>query len=293
MHDCTSEPTQRKGSRHPEWLRVRMPGGTTYIRVKENLKKLHIATVCEQAHCPNVAECWNRGTATFLILGEVCTRNCRFCAVAKGKPDPPDPREPARVAQAVQELQLHHAVITSVNRDDLADGGAGHFAAVMESIREISPACTLEVLIPDFQGNTEALHTVIDARPSILNHNIETVARLYPLVRPQADYRQSLNLLQKTKLYSPGLTTKSGLMIGLGETEEEIDTVMNDLLEHGTEHLTLGQYLQPTRRHLPVARYWTPSEFAALGARARRLGFRHVESAPLVRSSYHAEKGLQ
>jgi lipoyl synthase len=280
-------------SHHPDWIRIRMPGGSTYVRVKENLRRLHVSTVCEQAHCPNLSECWNRGTATFLILGEVCTRNCRFCAVSKGEPAPPDSLEPVRVAQAVEKLGLHHVVITSVNRDDLPDGGAAHFSAVMEAIRKSNPQCRIEVLIPDFQGSTAALLTVIDARPSILNHNIETVFRLYPAVRPQADYHQSLDLLRKAKSYSPALRTKSGLMIGLGETEEEIRGVMIDLLHHGAEHLTLGQYLQPTRRHLPVVRYWTPEEFSALGEMAYRLGFQHVESAPLARSSYHAENGLQ
>jgi lipoic acid synthetase len=249
---------------------------------------LGLHTICEEARCPNIWECWNNRTATFLILGDICTRRCHYCSVTTGKPLAVDREEPLRVAQAVRAMRLMHAVVTSVNRDELADGGAAVFAETIRQIRRLNPSCTVEVLIPDFEGNESALHTVAAERPEILNHNIETVERLFPDIRPQGKYQRSLQLLDCAK--HRGLTTKSGLIVGMGETADEIRAVMCDLRSVRCDILTIGQYLQPTRQHLPVARFYHPDDFATFKAEGLALGFRHVESAPLARSSYHAEQ---
>jgi lipoic acid synthetase len=254
------------------------------------MRSQELHTVCEEARCPNIGECWSRGTATFMILGDTCTRSCGFCAVKTGRPGTVDTGEPRRVALAIQRMGLRHAVITSVNRDELPDGGAGIFAETIRWTRRLSPGTTIEVLIPDFKGDWAALGTVLEARPEILNHNTETVPRLYREVRPQAVYTRSLELLKRAKEMDPGTVSKSGVMVGLGETREELLRVFEDLAAHGVEVLTVGQYLQPTPAHLPIARYWSPDEFADLRAAAKGMGFRHVEAGPLVRSSYHAEE---
>jgi lipoic acid synthetase len=272
----------------PPWLRVRLPSGSAYNEVQRLLEGLRLNTVCEEARCPNKGECYHNRTATFLILGDVCTRNCRFCAVAKGMPEPLDWDEPERVAEAVERLELRYAVITSVTRDDAPDGGAGIFAETIRAIYRRLPDCKVEVLVPDFQGSEDALRTVMNARPDVLNHNVETVPRLYPLARPQADYDRSLELLRRAKQMDADAFTKSGLMLGLGETVDEVRGVMADLRGIGCDLLTLGQYLQPSRAHLPIERYVTPDEFALLAEEGAAMGFRHVEAGPLVRSSYHA-----
>jgi lipoyl synthase len=271
----------------PAWLKVRLPSHGDFFRVAEILKAGRLHTICQSARCPNIGECWERRTATFLILGDTCTRNCGFCAVTQGTPQPPDPDEPARVAQAVASLGLAHAVITSVTRDDLPDGGAAHFAAVIGAIRAGSANTRIEALIPDFGGDGAALDTVLEARPDVLNHNLETTESLYPAIRrPRENYRRSLGVLAAAK--ARGALTKSGLMIGLGESEAGILQTFADLRRAGCDLLTVGQYLQPTAAHPPVAKYWTPAEFEALAAAARRAGFREVVSGPLVRSSYEA-----
>ena len=275
--------------RHPEWLKVRLPGGAGYERLRTTLHGLELHTVFEEAMCPNVAECWGRGTATFMILGDICTRGCRYCAVAKGHPVGLDLEEPERVAEAVARMGLRHAVVTSVDRDDLEDGGASIFAAVIRAIRARAPGCAVEVLIPDFQGQEASLRAVLAARPEVLNHNIETVPRLFPAIRLGGDYELSIDLLRQARAVDPGIPTKSGMMLGVGETREEVLGVMRDLLAAGVEILTLGQYLQPTRKHTRVVRYLHPDEFAELKVTGEAMGFRHVESGPLVRSSYHAE----
>jgi lipoic acid synthetase len=272
----------------PEWIRARAPQGPAYERLTGLLRGLGLHTVCEEAHCPNLGECWNRGTATFMILGDVCTRACGFCAVKTGLPGrPPDGDEPRRVADAVARMRLRHAVVTSVNRDDQPDGGAGMFAATIREIRARVPGCTVEVLIPDFKGRWEALQAVLDARPEILNHNVETVPRLYRQARSGASFPRSLELLRRSK--QQGLLTKSGVMVGLGEEWPELLETLRAIRSAGTDILTVGQYLRPSPRHLAVLRYYAPEEFERLGAFARELGFAHVESGPLVRSSYHAE----
>lgn len=278
--------------RHPEWIKVRAPGGEGYAVTKRIVQSLDLHTVCEEAHCPNVAECWGHRTATFMLLGDVCTRNCGYCAVAHGRPLALDPHEPERVAEGVAQLGLRHVVVTSVDRDDLPDGGAGHFAATASAIKRLLPSCTVEVLTPDFKGNREALAAVIDAPIDVFNHNTETVPRLYKVARPGGKYDRCLDILAFAKQRRPALRTKTGLMLGLGETDEEVRAVLADLRAVACDILTLGQYLQPTRRHLPIVRHVTPAEFDALGAYARDLGFRHVESGPLVRSSYHAWQHL-
>jgi lipoic acid synthetase len=275
-------------SRRPSWLKTRLPTGGEFLRVRELVEQQGLHTVCQSARCPNIGHCWSRGTATFMILGNVCTRNCRFCAVATGRPDPLDPDEPRRVAEAVRRLGLLYAVITSVTRDDLPDGGAQVFAETIREIRAAVPGCRVEVLIPDFGGSEEALRIVLEAQPDVLNHNLETVARLYPRVRPQADYQRSLLLLERA--HGWGAVTKSGLMLGLGESDEEIREVMRDLRRVGCQVLTLGQYLQPSPAHLPVERFVPPEEFAHWREWGLALGFRHVESGPLVRSSFHADQ---
>ena len=274
-------------SRKPEWLKVRLPGSGRYAEVMKSVRSSQLHTVCQSARCPNVGECWERGTATFLILGDICTRGCGFCAVETGMSAPIDVSEPQRVADAVVLLGLKYAVITSVTRDDLADGGASLFAATIREIRERIPECKIEVLIPDFEGNEKALRLVCDAAPDVLNHNIETVYRLYPFVRPQARYWRSLQLLSRAR--SLGMRTKSGFMVGLGETREEVIRTMRDLREVGCELLTIGQYLQPTPACLPVIEFISPEVFGDYRAIGLDLGFHHVESGPLVRSSYHAD----
>jgi lipoic acid synthetase len=275
-------------ARRPDWLKVRLPSGESYFRLKGILRGLDLHTVCEEARCPNVAECWGQGTATFMILGDLCTRSCGFCAVKTGLPQYLDRQEPERVASAVAAMGLSHAVVTSVNRDELPDGGAAIFAATIEAIRRRRPGTTVEVLIPDFKGSRESLETVLAAGPDIVNHNVETVPRLYKRVRPGARYSQSLELLRRAKEISPGITSKSGLMLGLGEETVEVLEVMRDMVGARVDVLTLGQYLQPTREHLPVERFVPPDEFRELALRGRAIGFRHVEAGPLVRSSYHA-----
>lgn len=267
-----------------------MPGGQEFLRVKGLLRELELHTVCEEAHCPNIGECFGRGTATFLILGDKCTRNCGFCAVGHGVPGALDAKEPERVARAAKALDLRHVVITSVTRDDMSDGGAEIYAAVIRRLRELLPGATVEVLIPDFGGNFAALQKVLNAAPDILNHNLETVERLYPSVRPQADYRRSLKLLQQAKARNPRQITKSGLMVGLGEELKEVEQALKDLRTAGVDIVTLGQYLAPSKNHLPVVRYYSPPEFERLKVTAQGLGFSHVEAAPLVRSSYRAEE---
>ena len=279
--------------RKPPWLKRRIPAGASYRKVPDLLRKGGLHTVCEEALCPNQGECFSRGAATFLILGDRCTRDCRFCSVARGPCGPPDPEEPVRVADGVHEMGLHYVVITSVTRDDLADGGAGLFARTIQEIRSRNPETLVEVLIPDFQGDARALHEVLAARPDVLNHNLETVPRLYPSVRPEAVYRRSLELLERAKTCDPAISTKSGLMLGLGETSEEIAETLRDLHAAGCSLLTLGQYLQPTRRHLPVERFVPPDEFEAWRRTALDLGFAEVASGPFVRSSYRAEDFYQ
>jgi lipoic acid synthetase len=273
----------------PEWIKARAPIGERYERLRDLMRGLDLHTVCEEARCPNLGDCWNRGTATFMILGDVCTRACGFCAVKTGLPArPPDPEEAGRVADAVARMGLRHAVITSVNRDDQRDGGAGVFAACIREIRARVPGCAVEVLIPDFKGDVTALEIVLAARPDILNHNTETVPRLYREVRPGARFSRSLELLQRAK--SAGLLTKSGIMVGLGEQWAEIEETLRAIRGAGTDILTVGQYLRPSAEHLPLRRYYTPEEFRRLREFALGLGYRHVESGPLVRSSYHAEE---
>jgi lipoic acid synthetase len=278
----------------PEWLKVRFFGGENYQDLKRIMRGLGLHTVCESARCPNQGECWEHRTATFMILGDICTRACGFCAVTSGRPaGPPDEDEPERVAQAVEQMRLKYAVVTSVNRDDQPDGGAKLFARTIAAVRARVPQCKVEVLIPDFRGDGAALETVVAARPDVLNHNTETVPRLYRRVRPGAIYARSLELLHRAKQLAPGMPVKTGMMLGLGETREEVLQAMSDLVAQGTDILTLGQYLQPTREHLPVVRFVHPQEFAEYKQRGREMGFRHVESGPLVRSSYHAFEQVQ
>ena len=277
--------------RRPPWLTVKLPMGAGYARIKTIMRGLELNTVCEEARCPNIAECWGHGTATFMILGDVCTRACAFCAVKSGKRGGDvDADEPRRVGEAAARMGLRHAVVTSVDRDDLADGGAAIFAATIAAIREHAPGTTIEVLTPDFQGDHEALALVMQARPEIFNHNVETVGRLYRRVRPRADLLRSLELLQAAKRMEPRSRTKSGLMVGLGETMDEVKDLLTQMREHDIEIVTIGQYLRPSLKHHPLIRYWHPEEFAALKAYGTELGFAHVESGPLVRSSYHAHE---
>jgi lipoic acid synthetase len=274
----------------PEWLKAPAPLGENYRNLKTLARRLGLHTVCESAQCPNIGECWNHRTATFMLLGNVCTRRCGFCAVPKGRPGPIDQDEPQRVAEAVATLGLKHAVVTSVNRDDDNLGGARIFAETIREIRALVPDCSVEVLIPDFQGLDEALRIVLDARPDILNHNTETVPRLYPAVRSGARYQRSLRLLANVKKFVPGMLSKTGVMVGLGESMEELLEVFRDLAAQQVDILTVGQYLRPSKDHLPIARFYTPEEFRTLKQEALARGFRHVESGPLVRSSYHAHE---
>jgi lipoic acid synthetase len=278
----------RSSQRLPPWFKVDAKTGPDYLDIKQTMDRLKLHTICEEARCPNRWECWNARTATFLILGDICTRRCHYCSVETGRPAAIDYEEPRRVAEAVRALGLRHAVITSVNRDELEDGGAAIFAETIRQTRQLSPGCTIEVLIPDFEGNETALAMVCDAMPEILNHNIETVRRLFPAIRPQGKYQRSIELLGKAKQWS--MRTKSGLILGMGETIDEARDVMRDLRSVGCDIMTIGQYLQPTRQHLPVARFYVPSEFAMLKVEGMARGFTHVESGPLVRSSYHAEQ---
>ena len=274
--------------RQPEWLKIKIPNKRTYFNLRSLVEDQNLHTVCQEAKCPNMSECWTRGTATFMILGDVCTRSCGFCAIKTGRPTWLDTDEPRRVADAVDTMKLNHAVITSVNRDELDDGGAGIFAATIREIKKRRPQCSVEVLIPDFKGDEVALRIVVDAHPEILNHNIETVPHLYHIVRPQAKYQRSLDVLQKAKEW--GMTTKSGLMVGIGEKPEEVEVVLRDLRKHGVDIITIGQYMQPTTQHLPIDRYVHPNEFEHYKQFGLSLGFSHVESGPLVRSSYHADE---
>lgn len=283
-------PVNRRAGHRPPWLKIRVPGDLDRLPVSRLMNDLALNTVCQEARCPNIFECWAAGTATFMILGEICTRRCTFCAVGRGTPGAVDGDEPRRVAEAVTTMGVKHVVITMVNRDDLPDGGAQHVARTVLAVREQSGAA-VEVLISDLEGNRDALQVVVDARPDVLAHNIETVPRLYPAVRPVAKYRRSLDVLRWA--HEAGMLTKSSLMLGLGETEEEIVAVAHDLREAGVDIFTMGQYLAPTGNHHPVRRYVPPEEFASLGDRARALGFHHVESAPLVRSSYMAHRALE
>jgi lipoic acid synthetase len=282
------QPSAFSRQRLPPWFKVDARTGQDYLDIKQTMDRLKLHTICEEARCPNRWECWNSRTATFLILGDICTRRCHYCSVETGKPGAIDHEEPGRVATAIQALGLRHAVITSVNRDELDDGGAAIFADTIRQTRQLSPDCTIEVLIPDFEGNAAALATVCSEKPEILNHNIETVRRLFPAIRPQGKYQRSIELLGKAKQL--GMKTKSGLILGMGETMNEAREVMRDLRSVGCDIMTIGQYLQPSREHLPVARFYDPSEFALLKEEGIALGFTHVESGPLVRSSYHAEQ---
>jgi len=276
--------------RRPDWLKVRAPSGETYENLKRLMRVKTLHTVCEEALCPNIGECWGRGTATFLMMGDVCTRSCGFCDVKTGRPAPLDWDEPRRVAEAVRAMSLHHVVITSVNRDERKDGGAPIFALVIREVRQLQPGCTIEVLIPDFKGSLDALKTVVDEQPDILNHNVETVPRLFKKVQPQDRYEWAMATLGNAKKLNPAQITKSGIMVGLGETDEEVIEVMRDLAALGMDILTVGQYLQPSKKHLPVERFVTPQQFAEYKRLGIEMGFRWVESGPLVRSSYNADR---
>ena len=276
--------------RKPRWIRAQFPGGTRYGEIVQLLREETLNTVCQEARCPNIGECFNRGTATFMILGDTCTRACGFCAVTSGRPSPIDWTEPRRLAEAVERLNLAYVVITSVNRDDAPDGGAQIFASCIQLIRRQRPETEVEVLIPDFEGNWDALATVLSARPTVLNHNVETVRRLYPLVRFQARYERSLELLKRAADWTPHIPTKTGFMLGLGEERDEVTELLEDLRAADVDLLTVGQYLRPSAKHLPVARYVPPDEFESIKDEALALGFRHVESGPMVRSSYHADE---
>ncbi len=291
MSDLVQLAPMASHARRPEWLKVRLPAGDNYFEIKRLMRGLELHSVCESARCPNVGECWQHRTATFMILGNLCTRRCGFCAVPKGKPaGEVDWEEPQRVAQAAQSIGLKYVVVTSVDRDDLQDGGSRIFALTVQALRHQIPDCKVEVLIPDFRGSDAALETVLAARPDILNHNVETVPRLYPVARRASRYERSLRLLRHSRELAPAIPTKSGLMVGLGETFDEVRSLLADLAAAGVQIVTIGQYLRPSGDQLPVARFWQPEEFAALKRQGERLGIRHVESGPLVRSSYHAHE---
>lgn len=284
---------KQRPRRRPEWIKVRVPKGQNYEFLKDLMRSKQLHTVCEEAMCPNIGECWGSGTATFLIMGDTCTRSCGFCDIKTGRPAPLDWEEPERVAQAVRRMNLRHVVITSVNRDERKDGGAPIFALLIQRIREVQPGCSIEVLIPDFKGNEEALKIVMDTRPEILNHNVETVPRLFRKVQPQDHYEWAMTTLGNAKRMQPEVLTKSGIMLGLGETFDEVVDVMRDLAGLKVDILTIGQYLQPSQKHLPIERYYLPEEFETLKEIGLELGFRWVESGPLVRSSYHAEQQVR
>ncbi|MEO7995872.1 MAG: lipoyl synthase [Gemmatimonadaceae bacterium] len=279
--------------RKPSWLKVKAPGGENYLRLKQMMQDLNLHTVCQEARCPNIGECWDHGTATFMILGDVCTRNCAYCAVSHGRPPKYDIEEPSRVATAIAQMNLRHAVITSVDRDDLPDFGAYIFAETIRQIHEKLPTCSIEVLVPDFQGNVDSIRAVLDARPDIYNHNTETVPRLYKKARPGGRYERLLDIFRVTKTIAPDIPTKTGIILGLGETNEEVVETMKDLRSVDVDILTLGQYLKPSDSHIALDRYVTPEEFRELYEIGMSLGFRHVESGPLVRSSYHAWEQVQ
>ena len=288
MADQTIQTTARP--RLPDWLKVRAPGSPRYIEVQRMMRGQKLHTVCEEAHCPNIGECWTLGTATFMILGDICTRRCHYCAVTTGRPTGIDLHEPGRLAETVKAMGLDYCVITSVNRDDLSDGGAFIFASCIKKIREQAPGCKVEVLIPDFVGSWSALKKVIDARPEVLNHNIESTRRVFPTVRPKGDYEMSLELLARAKEFDPNMITKSGIIVGMGETRDEILQTMEDLRAVDCDLLTIGQYLRPSAQHHPIDRFYTPDEFAELASAGEAMGFRHVAAGPLVRSSYHADQ---
>ncbi|MCC6612949.1 MAG: lipoyl synthase [Anaerolineae bacterium] len=287
------QPDPQHPRRRPPWIKVRAPGGEDYERVQALMRSQHLNTVCEEALCPNLGECWGRGTATFLMMGDTCTRSCAFCDIKTGRPSPLDWNEPNRVAESVRALNLRHVVITSVNRDERADGGAPIFAMVIKRIRQLQPGCSIEVLIPDFKGNPDALKIVMDAQPEILNHNVETVPRLFKKVQPQDHYEWAMTTLENAKQMDPLVLTKSGIMAGLGETFDEIVEVMRDLAARGVDILTIGQYLQPSKKHLPVEKFYTPEEFDRFIEIGKELGFKWVESGPLVRSSYRADEQVR
>ena len=277
-------------TRLPPWIKAKMPGGPKYMELKELMRKKNLHTVCEEAHCPNIGECWERGTATFMILGEICTRACRYCAVTTGKPNELDTFEPIRVAESVKSMNLSYCVITAVNRDDLSDGGAAIFADCIKRIRETSPHCKVEVLIPDLQGNWDALKLILDQKPDVLNHNIESTREIFPLVRAKGDYDLSLELLAKSKAIDPSIVTKSGIIVGMGENTKQLKSTMQDLREVDCDLLTIGQYLRPSQKHLKTVKYYKTDEFEDLIQVGLNLGFKHVASGPLVRSSYHADE---
>jgi lipoic acid synthetase len=279
--------------RKPSWLKVRAPGGPNYLRLKQMMRELDLHTVCEEAHCPNVGECWEHGTATFMVLGDVCTRNCAYCAVAHGRPPKYDIEEPSRVAEAIGEMNLRHAVITSVDRDDLPDFGAYIFAETIRQIKQRLPDCSVEVLVPDFQGNEDSIRAVLEAGPDIYNHNTETVPRLYKRCRPGGRYERVLQIFRTAKRIAPHIPTKTGIILGMSETLEEVELVMRDLRAVDVDILTLGQYLRPSESHIPIDRYVTPDEFRHMRDIGMAMGFKHVESGPLVRSSYHAWEQVQ
>jgi lipoyl synthase len=283
------QPRQAK----PDWLKVRAPGSQNYLRLKGIMRSLGLHTVCEEANCPNIGECWHHGTATFMILGDTCTRSCGYCNVTHGRPKPPEEREPVNVASAVHAMALAHVVITSVDRDDLPDFGAAHFARTIAETRARIPSCRIEVLIPDFKGDEAALRCVLDAGPDVLNHNIETVPRMYRMARPGGRYDRALELLDRSRTYAPRIPTKSGLMVGLGEEWDELVATLRDLRTAGCQIVTIGQYLRPSLANLPMSRYYTPAEFAELKRIGLEMGFGHVESGPLVRSSYHAHEQVE
>jgi len=278
--------------RHPDWLKVKIGGGENYVRMKSLLRSAKLHTICEEAKCPNIAECFGSGTAVFLILGDICTRNCRYCYVRHGIPKKLNPEEPKEVAESVKKLDLKYAIITSVTRDDLEDGGASVFSETVREIKKTSPCIMIEVLIPDFRGNIESLKKVIDSKPNVINHNIEVVKELFPSIRPEGNYETSLNLLKNIKKIDKNMKTKSGFMVGLGESKRQIIKTMKDLRDADVDFLTIGQYLQPSRNHVEIKNYYTPKEFDELKQIALDFGFKHVESGPLVRSSYHAEKAF-
>ena len=293
ISDLDIQELPKRPARRPEWIKVRAPSGESYERVLETMRSKRLHTVCEEARCPNLGECWEAGTATFLLMGDTCTRSCGFCDIKTGRPETLDWLEPERVARAVRDMDLKHAVITSVNRDERPDGGAPIFAMVIRRIRQLQPGCSIEVLIPDFKGSQEALAIVMEARPEILNHNVETVRRLFKKVQPQDQYDWAETTLSNAKTLDPDVLTKSGIMVGLGETVEEVKETMRDLRDWGVDILTIGQYLQPTIKHLPIERYYRPEEFVELKDFGMDIGFQWVESGPLVRSSYHAEKQVR
>ena len=280
------------GRRHPDWLKVKIGGGAKYVKMKSLLRNSKLHTICEEAKCPNIAECFGSGTAVFLILGDVCTRNCKYCNVKHGTPTALNPNEPDDVAESVKQLNLEYVVITSVTRDDLDDGGASVFFETVKKIKNLNQSCKTEVLIPDFKGDTNSLKTVIRSKPDVINHNIEVVQSLFPKIRPEGDYKKSLQLLKNIKTFDNKLKTKSGFMVGLGENNEQIIVTMKDLIDANVDFLTIGQYLQPSKNHASIERYYTPQEFDELKDIALKMGFKHVESGPLVRSSYHARKAF-